>query len=52
MDRNQPMGVADERVGETESLHANEPFARFLAYTSPYLFWTSVLAISVGLLWM
>ena len=30
----------------------NEFFARFVAYSSPYLFWLFVGLISVGILWM
>jgi len=30
----------------------NELFARFVAYSSPYLFWVFVGAISVGILWL
>lgn len=30
----------------------NELFARFVAYSSPYLFWLFVGLISVGILWL
>ena len=37
--------------GHNQNGH-NELFARFVAYSSPYLFWMFVSLISVGILWL
>ena len=40
-----------EPIPETDlSLNENESMSRFVAYASPYLFWTTVVGLSAGLL--
>lgn len=37
-------------VSEIDETHTNEAISRFIAYTSPYLFWIVVSGLSAGLL--
>ena len=42
-----------EQVADTDlNLNENESVSRFVAYASPYLFWTTVVGLSAGLLMM
>jgi hypothetical protein len=49
---NRRTGYKTDVMREMSMNAHNELFARFVAYSSPYLFWLCVGVISAGILWL
>lgn len=48
-ERNAPLRAGARNLGDLPELHASEPMSRLVAYSSPYIFWATVVSLSMGI---